>query len=58
MRNKITELEKALKLRGNEEVNKQRNTNEALTNELEAANARIAALEAQLKVARDYFNNH
>ncbi len=57
MRNKITELEKTLKLRGNEEVNKQRNTNEALTNELEAANARIAELESQLKAARDFMLN-
>ena len=52
MRNKITELEKALKLRGNEEVNKQRNTNEALTNELEAANALIAELQSKLLDAR------
>jgi hypothetical protein len=56
MRNKITELEKALKLRGNEEVNKQRNTNEALTNELEAANARIKELEAEIAPYRNEKN--
>jgi hypothetical protein len=57
MRIRIHDLETGLKLIGNEEVNKQRETNERLTNELEAAQKRIAELESQLKVARDFMLN-
>jgi hypothetical protein len=47
LKNANLELETKLKLRGDEEVSKQRDANEALTNELEQQAKRISELEAE-----------